>query len=382
MKVFVLSRNRPIYLWACLDSLYRLTRTACRFIIIDSASDDPLVRPVIEGFERRGMFSEIVWLKRNEASLVLSTIVDRLNDDDDLFAFVESDVLLLPGGYGCWLERMRELMDADPLLAMLGSFVDPTDLVPMEAARLLTPHLTEEELLLLTHNKYFRPELSAGFAASELVISPHTPAGRLLMLRRDAALRAGAASDSDLHDRLLALGYRTGISTEVRHRHLSLCNIFDYPAYDTSKRSRFMYGYTYKAHLEEKIADRSVVPVEDPDVHVRAGTRRIDAAVRDGGVLRFEIPADAERLTLESRIGFALNTPDIRPLGVAINRLVADGIERLEDEGLVKGWYGLEDGWRWTSGRAELPRCSTLDVHVVGTVNYILHEAENSTPAR
>ncbi|MCB1232977.1 MAG: hypothetical protein KDN19_22220, partial [Verrucomicrobiae bacterium] len=36
--VFVISWGRPIYLWSCLDSLYRLTKTPCRIVLIDNYS--------------------------------------------------------------------------------------------------------------------------------------------------------------------------------------------------------------------------------------------------------------------------------------------------------------------------------------------------------
>lgn len=370
MKVFILSRNRPLYLWTCLDSLFRLTRTPCEFIIIDSASDDPLIRPIIEGFERRGMFSEIIWLKRNRATMVFAAILERLSENDEMFGFIESDTALLPGPYVCWAAEMQRLMAADASLAMLGSFVDPGDLVSMETARRLEPELTESELLLLTHNKYYDPSIYEAYDLSQAVISPHTPAGRLLVLRRGPALAAGAASDSDLHDRLLALGFRTGISTVVRHRHLTLCNIYDYPGYDTSKRGRFMYGYTYRAQMEQKIASGLVNLVHDPDVHILAGEVRIDGISDEGGVLRFDLPASVEEPVLISRTGFALDTEDVRPLGVSLGSLIIDGVERLFDPDLQRGWYPAESGWRWTAGRAELPPARTIELTVVGSVSY------------
>ncbi|MDD2860583.1 MAG: hypothetical protein PHI71_05860, partial [Acidiphilium sp.] len=370
MKVFILSRNRPLFLWSCLDSLYRLTQTQCEFIIIDSASDDPLVRPVIDGFERRKMFSEIIWLKRNEALLVRAAIAERLSAADEYFAFVESDAVLLGGAYSCWLSRMRDLMDADPMLAMLGSFDDMADLVSMEVARQIVPDATDEELLILTHNKYYRPDLYDKVDMTKPVVSPHNPSGRLLMLRTPIVLSVGGSSDSDLHDRLIQLGYKTGISTQVRHRHLSLLNIFDYPSYDTSKRRRFMYGYTYRSQVEQNIATGAVKVVYDPDVHVLAGGVRVEGVLGEGGVLRFDLPASVEEPVLISRTGFALDTEDVRPLGVSLGSLIIDGVERLFDPDLQRGWYPAESGWRWTAGRAELPPARTIELTVVGSVSY------------
>jgi GT2 family glycosyltransferase len=65
IPVLITSYNRPLYLWACLDSLYRHTRHPHRFTIIDMASEDPLVDEVIAGFARRGMFTEVIRAPRN-----------------------------------------------------------------------------------------------------------------------------------------------------------------------------------------------------------------------------------------------------------------------------------------------------------------------------
>ena len=55
IAVIILSWNRPLYLWAALDSLYRHTRQPARFILVDNNSDDPGVRDVVTGFTRRGI---------------------------------------------------------------------------------------------------------------------------------------------------------------------------------------------------------------------------------------------------------------------------------------------------------------------------------------
>ncbi|MGC9270412.1 glycosyltransferase family A protein [Acidiphilium sp.] len=375
MKVFILSRNRPIYLWACLDSLYRLTRTPCQFILIDSASDDHLVRPVIEGFERRGMLQEVVWLRRNEAALVREAIIARLDAADDCFAFIESDVVLLAGSYACWLARMAALLAADPALALLGSLVDADDFVPLERARAAAPHLTELEIRDITHHHDPERQRHRPAQADQLVFSPHNPAGRLLLVRTAAIQAAGAASDADLHERLLELGFSTAISTEVRHRHLSLLNIFDYPAYDMQSRNAYMYSQTYKAQAEQAIlasAERAGQITTDPDLHIEADGVRIDA-LREGGRYRFVVP-DAARLTLVSRRGFALQSLDRRPLGVSLASLVLDGRDMLMAPSLVRGWHPGEAAWRWTAGRAELPRSTIVELTVAGSVTYFLGE--------
>jgi hypothetical protein len=74
------------------------------------------------------------------------------------------------------------------------------------------------------------------------IIHPHNPPGRLLLVRNSALREVGPGTDGQLHNKFLAAGYETGIATAVRHRHLSLLNIFDYPEHDTNARDRFMAG--------------------------------------------------------------------------------------------------------------------------------------------
>ena len=82
VTVLITCHNRPLYLWACLDSLARHTRHPRRFTMLDMASADPLVAQVIAGFERRGMFSQVIRAPRNHvdelwkvATTTLDTIV-------------------------------------------------------------------------------------------------------------------------------------------------------------------------------------------------------------------------------------------------------------------------------------------------------------------
>lgn len=376
MKIFILSRKRPIYLWACLDSLYRLARTPCRFVLIDSASDDPLIRPVVEGFERRGMLAETVGMRRNEARLVRQSIIERLDADDELFAFVESDVVLLPGSYPSWIGRMRELM-ADQRLALLGSLVDPDDFVTLEQARVAAPHLSELELRDITHHEDPEASRHRPADAAQAIFAPHNPAGRLLMIRTAAVRRAGAATDSDLHDRLVELGYTSGISTEVHHRHLSLLNVFDYPAYDMQARNAYIYSLTYKAQAEQAMlaAEQDGRIGIDPDLHVVADGVRIEPE-RSGDRLIFTVP-DAVEVALVSRRGFALHSVDRRPLGVSLGYLKLDGVDALFDEALQRDWYPPEAAWRWTAGRAALPPVHRIELSVVGTVSYLLDEQKS-----
>lgn len=86
----------------------------------------------------------------------------------------------------------------------------------------------------------------------------------------------------------------------------------------------------------------------------------------------FTIPAGAESLQLASPVGFPATSDDTRQFGVAITRIVLDGIP-LSLAGPIagKGFYQLEGErtniWRWTDGLATLvlpvsPRPRRLEI--------------------
>ena len=59
------------------------------------------------------------------------------------------------------------------------------------------------------------------------------------MMRTDAVRETGLWPDGALDRKLSERGYETGIATQVRHRHLSLLHIYDYPDYDYEQRHAF-----------------------------------------------------------------------------------------------------------------------------------------------
>jgi len=58
--IFLTSFGRPLYLWQCLDALWRQTHFPARVILLDNAHPCPLVGEVIKAFDRRGLFAEVV----------------------------------------------------------------------------------------------------------------------------------------------------------------------------------------------------------------------------------------------------------------------------------------------------------------------------------
>jgi hypothetical protein len=245
ITVFVHSYNRPLYLWASLDSLYRSTRHPHRFVFIDMASDDPLVRQVVAGFERRGMFSEVVWSPRGDVDSFWALLWSRLGAIGPFFAYCQTDVIVEITDT-CWLTTLAALMQANPRLAMLGSVIDKRDFVDLDEARRLEPLAEDHQLHDMI--KWVSPERTQdSSAATGPVFAPHNPAGRLLMMRTAALATVGSGSDGDLHRKFIAAGYETGIATAVRHRHLSLLHIYDYLE-------------CYSAHRDAYCSDRQSGP--------------------------------------------------------------------------------------------------------------------------
>ncbi len=233
--IFVLSWQRPLYLWACLDALYRHTTVPCRFVLADNASADPLVGEVIAGFERRDMFYGVHRCAENSPRRVPQLIGDYWEQLDEFFVVVESDTVVADTS-PCWLQRMLEHAHADPGLGLLGSIVDKRDFVDSRHARRMFPEVEREELDFLIKAGAPMRRFEAG---EERLSNAHNPAGRLLLFRKSAYAQVGYDADAALHSKMLSAGWRSMIAVDVVHRHLSLLNLFDYPEYDRHSRNDF-----------------------------------------------------------------------------------------------------------------------------------------------
>lgn len=237
ITIFILSWERPLYLWVTLDSLYRHTKHPVRFILADNNSQDPLVRKVVDGFRRRNLFHAVEYYPENDPEN-FQRVVDKYSSLlGTYFGCVESDVEVLPSE-PCWLTSMLELMEANPRLQYLGSLVDPGDFVDVDAARRLAPGLPDSELFGLV--KAFSPEKQFNVHGPDDVLNTdYRPAGRLNLYRTSILKSLPIMADGKFNDALEARGDLHGVALKVRHRHLSLLNIFDYPEYDTGARDDF-----------------------------------------------------------------------------------------------------------------------------------------------
>ncbi len=233
--VFILAWERPIYLWVCLDSLFRHTHSPARFVITDNASKDPAVGDVIRAFEAREMFHHVTRGDRNDPRRFEEMISRHWDELGEFFVLIEGDIEVLSDG-ACWLETLVRHMESDERIGAIGSRVYQKDFVSLDRARALRPELSEEDLSFLV--KADAP-MRRYVDTDEPLIAPHNPPLRLLMLRKEAYAQVGFGRDTEIHEHLVSRGWKSLISTKVVHRHLSLLNIYDYPDYSRQRRDQF-----------------------------------------------------------------------------------------------------------------------------------------------
>lgn len=235
--VIIRSWNRPLHLWACLDSFYRATTSPCRFVFLDNGSTDAVVRPIVAGFERRGLFTAVHFMERNHAANQRLIVEQYRPQMGRYCVLVDADVVVEKTAPD-WLQRMAGIMERDPRLGVLGSMVDRSDFVDPARARHAAPELSEDlidQLIKARSPERRLPESTA----EQIDVIP--PAGRLLMMRTEVldkvALPTGNVA---LCEAARTAGYRTSIANTVRHRHLSLLNLFDYPDYDVTQLRQYL----------------------------------------------------------------------------------------------------------------------------------------------
>jgi GT2 family glycosyltransferase len=234
--LFILSWNRPIYLWVCLDSIYRHTKSPKKVVIVDNNSSDPLVFDVINGFQKRGLFYKVHLYSDNDPFRFEKIIHEYWNEIGDYFVLIEADIEILPCNDGCWLNKMKNYMDQNENLASVGSRVYLNDFVDIKIAKQLEPDMPSDELKSLIKadapmRKYIHSE--------EKLIDPHNAPLRLILIRKTAYEKIKFGRDTFIYKQFKDLGYDAKISTEIVHRHLSLLNIFDYPDHSFHNRESF-----------------------------------------------------------------------------------------------------------------------------------------------
>jgi hypothetical protein len=101
----------------------------------------------------------------------------------------------------------------------------------------------------------------------------------------------------------------------------------------------------------------------DPDLVLLVDGVRVTPAVINGRVYHFTISKNCEEVLIVSRtvVPAEINNSqnDRRTLGVPIQHIVlreGDKVVKISYDSLFEGFHGIEEGFRWTNGRARLPK--------------------------
>jgi hypothetical protein len=136
-----------------------------------------------------------------------------------------------------------------------------------------------------------------------------------------------------------------------------------------------------RRHLLARAERLGRATTEDPDLHLLADGRRLDAQPLPDGRLRLAVPKGVRALRLASRSGIAREllegSADARRLGACIGKIEvvtpSGAFEMaLDDPALGAGWHAPETGWRWTDGNASLGMKGPCLLHITlaGTLKF------------
>lgn len=253
ITIFLASWGRPIYLWTCLDALWRNTRLPFQVVLLNNAHPDRLqsifVEEVIASFSARNMFADIVMFNDNSFENIKQAYMSRLNDVGTHHIFMESDAVICEQN-NCWLETMKRIMMDNPAIGMLGSMIDARDFVSKETALSLVNNNQEMANFLAKLNSPERGFINSSVwtnSSAEYFVTEHpfpisNPPGRLLMLHTETMISLGLHPDGALAQKFRQRGMSPAITPQVKHRHLSLLNIYDYKDYCPESRNSFFSG--------------------------------------------------------------------------------------------------------------------------------------------
>lgn len=251
-KILMSVHGRPIYTYMTLDSLQRATRSPYRLTVIHHRTEPTENDEILEVFQRRGVVHRVVEQTDEEFdwAAYMQVLTESLEPEDEFIFFLEDDVVIEPA-QTCWLDSMAGAMQADPRLALVGAAIDKSDFIdPVALAAELGRDLDPHELQAIKANS---PERKQAFDAGETIYTRHTVAGRFCGLRL-AAWTEDLPNIDTLFDRALKeRGWKTGILAAVRHRHLSLLNYYDYPAYSRLRNEHIKQ--TRKDNLPSLVRD-------------------------------------------------------------------------------------------------------------------------------
>lgn len=229
-KILMLVHDRPLYTYMTLDSLRRATYSPYHLTVIHHKTNPGPMDDVLKAFLRRGVVHSVYEMRNALVDWEQLRRIghDSLDANDEFLFFIEDDVVIEKSDT-CWLASMARVMHSDPKLAFLGSAIDKSDFIDPEAlSKEVGRSLTKQEMAII---KAYSPERRQAFEPGQEIMSNHNVPGRLFCLRLSAATEDIVNVDSKMDSKLRSMGWKTAVTNTVVHRHMSLQNYYDYPAY-------------------------------------------------------------------------------------------------------------------------------------------------------
>jgi len=109
---------------ACLASLHQNTPPECRVLLLDDASDDPLVQPMLRHWlDRAGNHWTLESLEQNRGFVGTANLGLKMTRGD--VVLLNSDTILTPG----WLEGLQRCLASDPQIATATPWTNNGEIV-------------------------------------------------------------------------------------------------------------------------------------------------------------------------------------------------------------------------------------------------------------
>jgi hypothetical protein len=140
-----------------------------------------------------------------------------------------------------------------------------------------------------------------------------------------------------------------------------------------------------RAMLARRAVELEFDDIMEPEIRLQVGDREIHPT-RIGESWHFELPEQTAGVKLVSACHIpAVTAPgstDRRCLGIPVTRMMIDGRHVPNDAPFLQnGWHAPEDGFRWTTGMAQLPPLRMLTLLVAPIMPSSVYEADTSTEA-
>jgi len=212
VSVVVCTRDRPVELRACLESLGRLRTAPLEVIVVDNASATDATAVVCAEFDVRYVREPIPVVSRARNRGIVES-------RGEVVAFTDDDCVVDPA----WLDGLGAAF-ADPLVMAVGGYIGPIELEHTSQcifeSRGGFPHLPAPEVMSLDTTS---PLKGAAMAAGANLLFRREVFERVGLFAEDLGpgTPARAADDTYALYRLLAAGYRSAYDPAriVWHKH-------------------------------------------------------------------------------------------------------------------------------------------------------------------